>query len=78
MEDNVLDIIAKQSPHMSWIKDNTVLLVKHGSQCYGTALPTSDIDRKGVSIPPLKYFLGTMHHFEQAELKITKSRYHYI
>jgi hypothetical protein len=39
MEDiSVLDIIAKQSPHLSWIRDNTVLLVRHGSRAYGTNL----------------------------------------
>jgi hypothetical protein len=70
MEDiSVLDIIAKQSPHLSWIRDNTVLLVRHGSRAYGTSLPTSDTDFKGVGIPPLKYFLGTLHRFEQAILK---------
>ena len=65
----VLDTIIKHSPHMKWIEEGTVLLVRHGSHAYGTNTPASDEDFKGVCIPEKKYFLGTMHRFEQAELK---------
>jgi uncharacterized protein len=65
----VLDIIAKNSPHLEWIQDNTVLLVRHGSHAYGTNTPTSDEDFKGIAIPTRKYFLGGLHVFKQAELK---------
>lgn len=65
----VLDLISKRSPHLGWIQDHTVLLVRHGSHAYGTNTVTSDEDFKGVAIPPKEYFLGTMHRFEQAELK---------
>jgi len=65
----VLDLIVKKSPHLSWIEDNTALLVRHGSHAYGTNTATSDEDFKGIAIPTKKYFLGTMHRFEQAELK---------
>lgn len=65
----ILNTIATKSPHLSWIQDNTIFLTRHGSHAYGTNIETSDEDYKGVAIPPLKYFLGTMHHFEQAELK---------
>lgn len=65
----VLDLIVKKSPHLSWIQDNTALLVRHGSHAYGTNTATSDEDFKGIAIPTKKYFLGTMHRFEQAELK---------
>ena len=54
---------------MGWIQEGTVLLVRHGSHAYGTNTPASDEDFKGVAIPPKRYFLGTMHRFEQAELK---------
>jgi uncharacterized protein len=54
---------------MKWIEDGTCLLVRHGSHAYGTNTATSDEDFKGVAIPPKQYFLGTMHRFEQAELK---------
>src|SRR5271156_6546414 len=65
----VLDTIVKHSPHLGWIEDRTVLLVRHGSHAYGTNTPASDEDFKGIAIPPKNYFLGTMHRFEQAELK---------
>src|SRR5271154_772879 len=65
----VLDLIVKNSPHLGWIQDGTVLLVRHGSHAYGTNNAASDEDFKGVAIPTKKYFLGTMHRFEQAELK---------
>lgn len=54
---------------MSWIKDNTVLLTRHGSHAYGTNVATSDEDFKGVAIPTQEYFLGSTKRFEQAELK---------
>jgi predicted nucleotidyltransferase len=65
----VLDIIIKKSPHLAWMETGTVLLVRHGSHAYGTNTPASDEDFKGIAIPTKKYFLGTMHRFEQAELK---------
>jgi uncharacterized protein len=64
-----LDIIAKESPHLSWIKDRTILVVRHGSVAYNTNIEGSDEDFKGVTIPPSKYFFGFNHFFEQAELK---------
>jgi len=42
----VLDLIVKKSPNLSWIKDNIIYLVEHGSTAYGTNLPWSDIDLK--------------------------------
>jgi predicted nucleotidyltransferase len=65
----VLDIIVKKSPHLSWMEDRTVLLVRHGSHAYGTNTAASDEDFKGIAISPKKYFLGTMSRFEQADLK---------
>ena len=54
---------------LPWMVDSTILLVRHGSQAYGTATPESDLDVKGVAIPPRKYFTGFLNHFEQAESK---------
>lgn len=65
----VIDLVIQKSPHMKWMAKGTCLLVRHGSHAYGTNTPTSDEDFKGVAIPPKQYFLGTMHRFEQAELK---------
>jgi predicted nucleotidyltransferase len=66
---NVIEQIATKSPHMAWIRQGTALLVRHGSMAYGTNVASSDEDIKGVCIPPKQYFFGTMHRFEQAELK---------
>lgn len=66
---DVLDRIVKNIPHYSWIENNTVLLVRHGSHAYGTNIDTSDEDFKGVAIPTKEYFLGSAKRFEQAELK---------
>lgn len=41
-----------------WLKDRTILLVESGSKAYGTSLPTSDSDYKGVCIPPEEYYFG--------------------
>ena len=40
------------------VDDSTILLVNAGSHAYGTSLPTSDRDIRGVMIPPIDYFLG--------------------
>lgn len=66
---DIFNIIDKQSPHLSWARDRAVLLVRHGSQAYGTATASSDTDYKGVIIPPKQYYLGSQHRLEQIELK---------
>lgn len=53
--------------NLHWLPDRTILLVKSGSQSYGTSLPTSDLDVKGVAVPPREYFHGFLKVFEQAE-----------
>lgn len=57
------------SKHASipWLQESTIFLTKHGSQAYGTSIPTSDLDVKGIAIPPPEYFLGFHKRFEQAE-----------
>lgn len=52
-----------------WLPTRTIYLARHGSHAYGTALPTSDEDFRGIAIPPKAYFLGTLHRFEQKEQK---------
>lgn len=68
MKDLVIKKIVDGSPHLKWIKDRTILLVRHGSRAYGTNTETSDEDFKGIAIPPKEYFLGSQNRFEQAEL----------
>lgn len=57
------------SGNLDWLASRTILLTKHGSQAYGTSLPTSDLDVKGVAVPPREYFHGFVQRFEQAESK---------
>lgn len=55
--------------NLKWLKDNTIFLTVVGSQSYGLATETSDIDYKGTAIPPKNYFTGFLDNFEQAEFK---------
>jgi len=48
------------------VLDNTILLVRHGSHAYGLNHADSDIDAKGVVVPPPEWYLG-LRHFEQFE-----------
>ncbi len=59
----------KFNKDIDWINKNTIYLVRHGSQAYGTNTPESDEDFKGVCIPPKEYYLGALKKFEQSELK---------
>lgn len=43
---------------------STILLVRAGSHAYGTNTPTSDLDVRGIMIPPSDYYLG-MKRVEQ-------------
>lgn len=55
--------------NLSWLPSRTIFLTMHGSYAYGTNLPTSDLDLKGVVIPPRRYFFGFTNVFEQAEVR---------
>lgn len=61
---NLKDIYTGNLP---WLVPNTIYLVKHGSQAYGMATENSDLDIKGVCIPPKEYYLGVHPTFEQSE-----------
>jgi predicted nucleotidyltransferase len=55
--------------NLPWLGKRTIFLTLHGSQAYGTSTPTSDIDVKGLAVPPSKYYYGFLQNFEQAEGK---------
>lgn len=55
--------------NVKWLSARTLFLTRHGSHAYGTSLPTSDIDIRGVCIPPKEYYLGLREGFEQAQQK---------
>lgn len=55
--------------NLPWLAARTIYLTRHGSRAYGTAGPGSDLDLRGVAIPPRQVLLGYLRHFEQAEQK---------
>lgn len=55
--------------NLDWLPDRCIFLTKHGSHAYGTNTPTSDLDLRGVCVPPVEYFHGWLNRFEQAEHK---------
>lgn len=55
--------------NLTWLPSRTILLTKHGSHAYGLNTPSSDLDVKGVAVPPREYFVGYLNRFEQAEGK---------
>lgn len=57
-------------PHkenIPWLEERTILMVVCGSHAYGTDRPDSDLDYKGVCVPPSQYREGFLHRFEQSE-----------
>ena len=54
---------------LSWIKERTIYINRAGSRSYGTNIEGSDEDFRGITIPPIEYFIGFNKKFEQAELK---------
>ncbi len=49
------------------LKEHTILLTVAGSRAYGIHTDASDVDLKGVAIPPKHYLLGCVSEFEQAD-----------
>lgn len=47
------------------LKESTILVTVAGSRAYGMNRPDSDVDLKGIAIPPAGYFHGFFHRFEQ-------------
>lgn len=54
--------------NIPWLKERTILAVRHGSRAYGTNIETSDHDFKGIVIAPKKFYLG-LSSFEHTSFK---------
>lgn len=66
MEKIDLDKIYEKS-NLKWLKSGTIFCTIHGSLAYGTAREGSDIDIRGIAIPPVReYNFGILDQFHQA------------
>ena len=54
------------SGNLKWLSDHTFYVSKAGSQAYGLETPESDVDVRGICVPPREYYLGFLQNFEQA------------
>lgn len=52
---------------MNWFPESIIFATQHGSVCYGLATATSDLDMKGICIPPKEIENDLFHTFEQTE-----------
>jgi len=52
---------------MNWLVPNTIYVTLHGSQAYGLNNEFSDVDVKGIVVPPKDVEYDLFHRFEQAE-----------
>lgn len=53
--------------NLTWLEKRTIFATVHGSQAYGTNTPESDIDVRGLCVPPREYYYGFRQNFEQVE-----------
>lgn len=60
---------ASYKGNIKWLQGRTIFITIHGSIAYGLNTPESDLDIKGIAIPPVEYFLGYLQKFEQATWK---------
>lgn len=63
---------------IDWLPTRTILLTLAGSRAYGTATATSDVDMKGVAVPPREYFYGFLYRFEQADSPVHMASFKHL
>jgi uncharacterized protein len=66
--------VIKRMQIKDWLANNTIYMTIAGSNSYGTNIPTSDIDLRGIAISPPSYVFG-LDRFEHAQAKQTASYY---
>ncbi len=63
------ELFANYNGNLKWLGRQTIYLTLHGSHAYGTNVAGSDVDFKGVCIPPKEISSGFLESFEQADGK---------
>lgn len=53
--------------NLLWLPERTIFVCRSGSMAYGTNGPDSDVDMKGIFLPPKEYILGYMQRIEQVD-----------
>lgn len=53
--------------NLNWLIPNTIYITLHGSQAYGLNNELSDVDVKGIVVPPRNVEYNLFNRFEQAE-----------
>jgi predicted nucleotidyltransferase len=56
--------------NLRWLRNCTIYITRHGSHAYGTDLPTSDVDLRGIFIAPKEYYMGFMKKQETEQQKV--------
>jgi len=51
-----------------FVEKNTIFMTIAGSRMYGMSTPQSDVDKRGVCIPPKNVVLGFARNFDQQEV----------
>lgn len=64
----MIEVLSKSK--YEWLPRHVLFLAYHGSLAYGTSTPKSDMDIRGVAVPPATYFHGFDSKFEQAEFHV--------
>lgn len=64
-----VDMSFFRDSNLEWLARNTIFICVHGSNAYGCNTPESDIDIRGIAIPPKDYLFGFTKNFEQATFK---------
>lgn len=52
-----------------WLMERVIYLTRWGSRAYGTETPESDVDIRGIVIPPIDYLFGFNSEFAHASQK---------
>lgn len=61
------DLKTEYKGNLPWLCDRTIFMTVVGSHAYGTNIEGSDVDVKGVCVPPKEIVLGFNQNFEQTE-----------